>query len=355
MAQGVAILGMLCLHLFCRTGELPYTPLIWLGERPLIYYIGLFGDLCVPVFCFCSGYAQSLLYEKTPHKFLKNSLRRISKFISHFWIVVCLFSAVGLAMGHTAIPGNLSSFIGNMLLYDLSYNGAWWFVVTYILLIPLTPFFEWCLNGIQPVFVVLGSGILYVISYVFRFALILNIPNSVLSWWWNQMILLGMSQFSFVVGIVFQKYSVMDYLLTRKRCSPKRYAAAIVILPMLMFLLHCIEPSLIIAPLTGLITIICLNLWKKPVAVKRFFGFMGRHSTNLWLVHMFVYMTMFPELVFASDVPVVILLVLLLVCILTSYLVDGIETAIYKLTGRMIPCVLKTQKKFPQYWSESYA
>ena len=55
IAKGIAVLGMVMLHLFCRLGELPYTPWIWVGEVPLIYYLGLFGDLCVPVFCFCSG------------------------------------------------------------------------------------------------------------------------------------------------------------------------------------------------------------------------------------------------------------------------------------------------------------
>ena len=345
MAQGIAILGMLCLHLFCRTGDLPYTPLIWVGERPLIYYIGLFGDLCVPVFCFCSGYAQSLLYGKNPDGFLRSSGRRIAKFISHFWIVVCSFSGVGLIMGHTAIPGDLPSFIGNMLLFDLRYNGAWWFVVTYVLLIPLTPVYVWCLNRFRPVLVMLGSGLVYFVSYVFRFAWVLDISNAAAAWCWNQLILLGTSQFAFAAGIVFQKYGVMEWLLTGKQRRPKCFAVAIAVLPAAMFLLHCIEPSLVIAPLTGLVTIICFHLWKKPAWIQHFLEYMGRHSTNIWLVHMFFYMTMFPKLIFASGVPTVILLVLLLVCIMASYLIDGVEAAVTKLVVGVRCRVLKRKKK----------
>ena len=63
-AKGVAIIAMLMLHLFCRQGELPYTPLVWIGNTPLIYYLGLFGDICVPVYCFCAGYAHFLMCEK---------------------------------------------------------------------------------------------------------------------------------------------------------------------------------------------------------------------------------------------------------------------------------------------------
>ena len=43
MLKGIAILAMLMLHLFCRRDNLPYTPLLWIGDTPLIYYFGLFG------------------------------------------------------------------------------------------------------------------------------------------------------------------------------------------------------------------------------------------------------------------------------------------------------------------------
>ena len=43
MLKGVAILAMLMLHLFCRKDNLPYTPLLWVGDTPLIYYFGSFA------------------------------------------------------------------------------------------------------------------------------------------------------------------------------------------------------------------------------------------------------------------------------------------------------------------------
>jgi len=53
MLKGVAILSMLMLHLFCRRENLPYTPLLWIGGTPLIYYFALFGDICVAVLLLC--------------------------------------------------------------------------------------------------------------------------------------------------------------------------------------------------------------------------------------------------------------------------------------------------------------
>ena len=55
--QGIAILFMLSLHLFARkevNGIYETFPTI--NGIPLIYYIGLFGDACVPIYLFASGY-----------------------------------------------------------------------------------------------------------------------------------------------------------------------------------------------------------------------------------------------------------------------------------------------------------
>lgn len=52
MAQGLAIIGMIALHLFCRIDNLPYNVHIFLRERSIIYYIGLFGDFAFLIIAF---------------------------------------------------------------------------------------------------------------------------------------------------------------------------------------------------------------------------------------------------------------------------------------------------------------
>lgn len=160
MAQGFAVLGMVMLHLFCRIDNLPYEIFINIGEKPLIYYIGLFGDLCVPVFCFCSGYAQEILANKE-NNYNKNRWKRLFKFILHFELILIIFSIVGLIVGSTDIPVSLNIFIGNMLLYGLSYNGAWWFVTTYILLIVVYPYIRRIENKMNPFIMICLSCVIY--------------------------------------------------------------------------------------------------------------------------------------------------------------------------------------------------
>lgn len=334
MAQGLAIIAMVMLHLFCRTDNLPYSVHMFVGGAPLIYYLGLFGDMCVPIYCFCSGYAQYLLSDKEKGTYTAASFKRIGKFLFHFWIIVALFSCVGILAGKgDIIPISLSTFLGNIFLYKLSYNGAWWFVITYIILLLITPPMYRAVRKINSGLVVLISGIIYFIAYVFRFAYVLDFQNTVFNWIWNQAILLGTSQFSFVVGMIFYKNNIIGWLRGRLTNQLLR-KILIVALPLLMFAIHCIERSLIIAPITGLITLICFYLWNKPKWAQKFFGFMGRHSMNIWLTHMFFYLTLFSGLVFKAKYPIVIFVYMMAICIAVSYIVDLIEKVLYRIFAR---------------------
>ena len=192
-AKGVAILGMVMLHLFCHLGDLLYTPWIWVGETPLIYYLGLFGDLCVPIYCFCSGYAHYPQKERYGPGYSKTIHDKLLRFLTNYWIVVLLFSTIGLLSGNgETIPGSVQELLGNLFLYGLSYNGAWWFVATYVFLSVLSPFFIQLTNKLHPFLTVTLSGAVYFISYLFRFNHPIMLPNAPLNWIWQHMILLAL-------------------------------------------------------------------------------------------------------------------------------------------------------------------
>ena len=92
ITKGIAILFMLLLHLFCtKTYEGLFTPSIFIGNTPLIYYFALFGDCCVAIYCFCSGYGLFLSYENNNTNYNKNNRIRILKLYINTWIVLFLF------------------------------------------------------------------------------------------------------------------------------------------------------------------------------------------------------------------------------------------------------------------------
>ena len=334
MAQGLAIFGMIMLHLFCRIDNLPYNVYIYIGNKPLIYYIGLFGDFCVPIYCFCSGYAQQIMYESDGK--ITNGIKRLPKFLFHFWLIVILFSIIGIACNSPDIPRNLKNFIGNILLYRLSYNGAWWFVLTYIWLILLYPGIRKIIDKINnPMMVIILSGIFYVISYYFEVIHILNIQNVIVAWLWRQFYLLGRSQFAFIVGIISCKYLLIDKI--SEFCNEMKLKNVyLCILVILAFVMHCFIQSMFIAPITGMIVLVVFHLIEKPKWVKRIFLLLGKHSTNIWLIHMFFYLVLFKNLIFKLKEPILILVGMFMICIGFSILINKIEKIIFNLLGVMV-------------------
>ena len=334
MLQGMAILAMLALHLFCRNDNLPYQPVIMVAGVPVVYYLGLFGDICVPIYCFTSGYAQFFLAERDGDRYRRNRLVRIWKFIRHFWLVLCLSCITGVLLNDADMPGTLSKLLGNLFLYNLSYNGAWWFVLTYVFLLLGAPLVVWLTNKIHPLTLVVISGVLYVIAYSFYFVYQITFENLIITWVWHQALLLFRSLFSFVLGAVF----CHDRLFGRLReMNIRKWLKAIILIvvPLSLLVGHAVIQSLIIAPITALGCVCCFIIWDKPKWIQRIFEFLGNHSFNIWLVHMFFYLYLFENLVFKLKYPFFIYIGMLGICICVSYVINWLESLLNMLQKKI--------------------
>lgn len=136
MIRGLAILCMVVLHLFCRTGKDVFgKPLLWINSTiPVVFLFGFFSEICVPLYSLCAGYARQYMEEKRKSSW-KNNFHRIIKLMVNYWIVLVLFSILGLIFDvDNKIPGSLIKFLKSIVLLH-SYNGAWWYLNTYILLL----------------------------------------------------------------------------------------------------------------------------------------------------------------------------------------------------------------------------
>lgn len=330
IAKGIGIIGMVLLHLFCRMGELPYYPTIWLGDTPLVYYVGLLGDMCVPIFCFCSGYAHFTLYERTNKLYIRNVFEKLLRFMCNFWIVVIMFSIIGVLFNKShIIPCSISTFLGNMLLYKLSYNGAWWFVLTYVLLLLLSRILIELVKTSSEVLILVLSGIVYFIAYMLRFNSDITLSNNVLNWILHQGILLGTSQIGYIMGMICRKNKWISRLRTRllekNKISRLGYQGIIIVLLIGTLGIHCIIQSAFLAPFTAGSMLLTTYLIKIPECVKKILVLLGReHSTNIWLVHMFFYLTLFEDFVFVFKYPLMVTILMFVVCIIVSYVINWI-------------------------------
>lgn len=210
MTKGLAILFMVMLHMFCVKTDLPFTPLISIGSTPLVYYFGLFGDCCVVIYCFCSGYAHALMKEKKGKGFYPSIMKRLLVFLVNFWIVLIIFSAVGLITGSETIPGGFSDFIGTALLYSIKYNGAWWFVLTYALLCVLSPLILKLAEKSTLVTLAVLS-VVYSLGYIYRFN-VFELPQMEIFFFHHNLPCLATSLLPYAVGVLFWKHRVFTFL-----------------------------------------------------------------------------------------------------------------------------------------------
>lgn len=324
MTKGAAILFMLLLHLFCTKNYIGlFQPTVMIGETPLIYYLALFGDCCVAMYCFCSGYGLMSSYEKDPIRYRKNNLMRIFKLLLNYWIILLIFVLIlGPLLGMGDIyPGSFKAFILTFTAVNPAYNGAWWFLTTYILLVLTSPYLNKAIKKYHPIIILGISAILYFLAYVQRIKGVLNFDLEWLNWLIRQIALYGTSQLPYVVGVLFcyyKWYSKLNLFYQRLRFRNVLGISIII----LMIIGHGVVQTLFIAPFTGIIFICIFNLLYKPLWLEKAFLYFGKHSTNLWLVHMFFYMIYFKELVFAPKYPVLIFAWLIILCLIASYVIN---------------------------------
>lgn len=335
MTKGLAIVFMVLLHLFCRVDNLPYECLK-IREVPLVYYLGLFSDCCVAIYCFCSGYALELINEKFKNAkdYYKNRVKSVFSFLINYWIVLIVFSIIGLIFDKSgAIPGSLKDFLLHFFLLSTNYNGAWWFVFTYILLVFLSRPICQIINKLHPVFVNIITLGLYLVAYIQRFNELIHFNIPVLDWITNQLALLGTSLLPFVWGMYFYKYKLFSKLreFIFKHFKNWQVALFSLIIVFVMIFGHGIFQSLIVAPFTGIVTIVLFNVVNKGKYINAVFNFFGNHSTNIWLTHMFFYSALFKDFVFVARYPIFIFLLMMVITVCCSYVIKFVYNPISKM------------------------
>lgn len=330
ITKGVAILFMLLLHLFCtKQYRGLFNPVIMVGKTPLIYYLSLFGDMCVAMYCFTSGYGLMIGYKNNRENYIKRNLARILKLYINFWIILFIFVLIlGPITDKSKIyPGNLKTFILTFTGINPSYNGAWWFITTYILLVLVYPYINKIIDKYNVTLILVISFVIYVIGYIQRIKEPIVADSEIINYILKQGALFGTSQFPYLIGGIFaykKIYSKISNIFNKFKFKNSMCIALI----LLMIIAHSIVETLFIAVFTGVVFIVLFNIIDKPKWLDKLLSEISKHSTNMWLTHMFFYMIYFKKLVFLPKYPILIFMWLVLLCIGTSYLINLIYKSI---------------------------
>lgn len=340
--KGIAILLMVLLHLFARKDVNGlYETLFTINDVPLVYYIGLVGDACRPIYLFVTGYAFYIIMNKSNEAVITNNIKRILKLFINYWIVFLIFVPIGFLIGREQIfSPDITKLILNFVGLSNSYNGAWWFLQVYIIFLLLSPILIKVVAKYNLVTLFLISGAIYFVCYVQRFKNIIDFGDYPLSVEVIRiLVLLGTSQLSFILGSLFAKEKIFTKLYCKfHNIKFKNTFCLLGLVSIIGF--HGIIESAIIAPING-ISIICLYMMiDKNVILQKTLDFISDHSTNIWLTHMFFYSTIFTKVVFAPKYPLFIFIWLILLCIFSSYIIKALTKPILLLVDKK-----KTNKK----------
>ena len=342
MTRGMAILTMVLLHLFCRLGsDINYQPLIWVNsEKPFVYWIGFFCEICVPLYSMCAGYAQYLLYQKNKNPF-RDRGKRILKLLENYWIVLFLFCFLALFFDQSGyIPGSTTDFIKSIFLLH-SYSGGWWFLRTYIIILLIPSFVLMFpvekINGYIGILLCLAIRIGYYLSKHFFNIEEYDFHNSIINSLKMEVVHFVIVLVFFWIGAFFCKEKVFDKIsiLLNRIGKPKLINALIILLFAVMFVsVNVVNKAGLIYPVAVLV-FLTFNLVKRPKWLEKVYLFLGKHSTNIWLVHMFFIFNLFNGIVYKAKYPVLILAFTLVLCLISSYAVFGIQKVIEIISGKI--------------------
>lgn len=224
-----------------------------------------------------------------------------------------IFAVVSLLLGKgSEWLHSPAVFTENLLVFGSSYNGAWWFVGIYLLMVLLSPLVFKIMRK-HPVLVALAAPAVYAVSYFVRFRYE--------GFWQQKLSLLGMSYAELLVGAYFCRYSFMDMLETIcSRVLPGKVRMIVLTAVVAaVILVRGYIPSLFVAPISGLIFIVCYLLAvRQGLPLQGLFSFLGKHSSNIWLTHMFFYMPMYGGIAYRAKYALGVLLLLLILSICAS-------------------------------------
>ena len=191
------------------------------------FYLGQLSDFCVFGFAFCSGYAHMTQYEHPDY--YKQRLKGLLRILCSYWLILILFSLICIIIGQGSfMPGSFSKFILNAMTLENSYNGAWWYMFAYVVLVLLSPMLLKVVKKMHPLVVLSIGFAVYCAAYYLRFRITTD------NWLLIKAGPLGMTLFEYLIGAVCCRTQLFTklYRYWGKIRQPWRWLIAV-------FFVHC--------------------------------------------------------------------------------------------------------------------
>ena len=330
ISKGVAMILMLILHLFYWQDYEQYTaPIILPNGHSIPWTIGSIGNICVSMFLFLSGYGMYYVQKK-----IKNfSFRNAGIRIKNIWIQYAVITVTIVALGVTFGIGeyDFKNVMLNVFALDYSYNKFAWFVITYIVIILVFPvvnrFYKRMSLPMEVIGVIGIKVLITIINYVLQSHFKVNTII------YKVCIEPFMFLPVFLIGYICAKHFIFEKIikeLNEKVPKYKKMVLSMILAAVVVFIIFV--PNTIFDNITAPIICFTVSYIFYENVIGKVFISLGKHATNMWLIHYPIMVTFIPKIIFFPRYWLFILLWIIIIMLPICYILDWIFIK-FKLRG----------------------
>ncbi len=295
-----------------QVDSVPFECLLTRATGPVSFYLLL------------GGYGMYYIYQTKKEK---NQLPRIRNLYINFWIVLLLFVLIGHFLKPNAYPGSFEIFIYNATGYNTTYNGEWWFLLPYSMVVLSSYWVFKLVDRYDPLWVVVGCifglfatsfvisrfGVDYLYAYKFRYNLFLYFH---LLW-------------EFLIGAMLLK---MDFFRSAKSKIQKYLTKNIYVIGAIILLVtvrcffdtSAVQLFYVVAFMALFLSI---SRWK---FIDKSLSLLGKYSMNMWFIHTCICYYLFKDFIYGFKYPIIIYTVVVVLSLLCAMLVTRIANKLLR-------------------------
>lgn len=303
--KGIAILMMLFLHLFntlTRVEECT-TFVNFINGKPLVYALARVAGLCVPIYLFVSGYGLAKTADTATGK-------RILRLYKRYWYVFLAFIPLACWLRPDQYPGSAQTLLLNFLALSCSYNGEWWFIFPYVVLLILSRH----IIDFTRRHTLRTNAILFVIVFLVSLLHKMLVP-------WSSITAVKLLKNTLFVLPPF--YAGCICALHPSLPLPRGGRFTLVWIVLLCLVRMMIGASDFNVFFCLLFVFLYLQL-KVSAPMQKVLVYFGRYSLYMWLTHTFYAYYLFHEEIYSLRYPLLMYVVLVAVSLATAMLLEGI-------------------------------
>lgn len=327
--KGFAILFMVIDHLFAwpnRIKNVNYISLFSLDGIPIEQVLGIMGKICVALFVILSGYGT---YEQFKNKKeIKNGVfKKILGLYVKYWQIFLISVPFFFLFNVSRVEKSLSAFLLNFFAIDITYNGEWWFITPFIVLMLIFPLvLKWenskHSNFKIDIFIVLAFFVFD--SYIYPELMTLNIFKEFALTNFENIIFDTLKLFhSFLIGVVMAKYDLIGKFLNFFKNKALMFSFSLLLCALALVGKWKFDFNFDIFYAAAFI-FGCVGVFKsvpcKPVS--KLFVWLGKHSTNIWLIHSSLCYLLAQKLIFAPKISVLIVIWLIVLSAAIGFAIE---------------------------------